>query len=206
MGWEWAPFGISHPHTNARTLTNPRSPCCRTLSFERVREIHGPRARGKVQMQTSRLLGPLPTYLGPHWYARVNPERLLQAFLRRHEGSATSKELCAEYASQPWLKTAVGSLKEFCAHSNGLSYSARQSSRPATISLSRTASRANFERKRAIRAQWCLDLERASPRAWFRRARGQIWSPRRQRRALLQLQGNTLATQVGAIALSLPLC
>ena len=164
------------------------------------------RARGSVQMQTSRLLGPLPTYLGPQWYAQANPERLLQAFLRRREGSATSKELCAEYASQPWLKTAVGSLKEFCAHSNGLSYSERQSSHPATISFSRTASRADLERKRAIRAQWCLDLERASQRAWLRRARGQIWSPRRQRRALRQLQGNTLAAQASAVALSLPLC
>ena len=169
-------------------------------------EIIGPRARDSVQMQTSRLLGLLPTYLGPHWYARANPERLLQAFLRQREGSATSTVLCAEYASQPWLKTAVGSRKDFCAHSNGLSYSARQSSHPATISFSRTASRADLERKRAIRAQWCLDLERASQRAWLRRARGQIWSPRRQRRALRQLQGNTLAAQASVVALSLPLC
>ena len=67
-----------------------------------------PRARGSMQMQTLRLLGPLPTYFGPQWYALANPERVLRAVMFRREGSATSGEVCAECAAKPWLRAAVG--------------------------------------------------------------------------------------------------
>ncbi len=72
-------------------------------------------------------------YLGPQWSQKARALTLLHKFLEMSGGYVATSDLQALYAQHPWLKNAVGQLRDFAKDIWGLSYLPRQGKRSAAL-------------------------------------------------------------------------